>query len=258
VHEEAVDRRPARDGEAVGEHRPVAGIDVLRVRRAESGEHAEGPSGDCGRHVGVAQEVAQGRLHGRAEPGVAAPHRVEADRLDRGLIVALSATSARPTMLTRRPSSSWSGQVSSSTIHGMSRSSLPSCTSQPRPATNGRPGSGPSPTVRRSRSPIHLPFARKTRSAAMIPWSVSTPSTAPYSASGNARLLALVEVQHDVADRYVRILLASFDYRDRSQREHRDLLDAARGGRVEAAVAVLRRHLREGMETLVAALGAQR
>jgi DNA-binding GntR family transcriptional regulator len=92
----------------------------------------------------------------------------------------------------------------------------------------------------------------------MIPWSVSTPSTAPYSASGNARLLALVEVQHDVADRYVRILLASFDYRDRSQREHRDLLDAARGGRVEAAVAVLRRHLREGMETLVAALGAQR
>lgn len=76
-----------------------------------------------------------------------------------------------------------------------------------------------------------------------------------YSASGNARLLGLIEAHHNAADRYVRILLSNLDYRHRSQSEHRDLLAAARRGDVEAAVAALRRHLVEGMETLVTALG---
>lgn len=73
------------------------------------------------------------------------------------------------------------------------------------------------------------------------------------SACGNARLVALIEAHHNAADRYVRILLSNFDYRGRSQSEHRDLLAACRRGDVEAAVGVLQKHLSEGMETLAEA-----
>ena len=90
-----------------------------------------------------------------------------------------SAISASPSSDILLPSSSWSGQVNSSTIQGRSKSSLPSWISQPRPAVNGRAGKGPSPTVRRSMSAIPSPLAMKTRSAAMIPWSVRTPWTLP-------------------------------------------------------------------------------
>ncbi|MBN9216346.1 MAG: GntR family transcriptional regulator [Mesorhizobium sp.] len=75
-----------------------------------------------------------------------------------------------------------------------------------------------------------------------------------YDACGNRRLLGLIEAHHNAADRYVRILLSNLDYRGRSQNEHRDLLAACRRRDAEKAVSILRRHLREGSETLVNAI----
>ncbi len=72
-----------------------------------------------------------------------------------------------------------------------------------------------------------------------------------YRPCGNARLISLIEAQHNAADRYVRILLSILDYRARSQVEHRALLAACQSGNVEEGVDLLRRHLREGSETLV-------
>jgi DNA-binding GntR family transcriptional regulator len=75
-----------------------------------------------------------------------------------------------------------------------------------------------------------------------------------YGACGNGRLLALIEAQHNAADRYVRILLSSLDYRARSQSEHRKLLAACRKGDEIQSLKWLARHLREGSETLVASI----
>lgn len=72
-----------------------------------------------------------------------------------------------------------------------------------------------------------------------------------YGACGNARLLGLIEAQHAAADRYVRLILSNLDYRDRSQAEHRAILDACRARDIEAAVTGLATHLREGSERLV-------
>lgn len=72
-----------------------------------------------------------------------------------------------------------------------------------------------------------------------------------YSACGNARLLGLIEAQHNAADRYVRILLSNFDYRSRSQLEHREILTYCRERDGEQAISWLRTHLRDGSRTLV-------
>ena len=74
-----------------------------------------------------------------------------------------------------------------------------------------------------------------------------------YSACGNARLLALIEAHHNAADRYVRMLLSSLDYRGVSQAEHRELLAACRKRDTAEAVRVLKKHLCDGMETLAKA-----
>src|SRR5579863_1559271 len=72
-----------------------------------------------------------------------------------------------------------------------------------------------------------------------------------YGACGNARLLGLIEAQHNSADRYVRILLSNLDYRARSQSEHRKILAACRARDEERAAIWLRKHLQEGGKTLV-------
>lgn len=74
-----------------------------------------------------------------------------------------------------------------------------------------------------------------------------------YDACGNQRLLSLIEAHHNASDRYVRILLSNLNYRNRSQAEHRELIAACRGRDVKEAVAVLKKHLGEGRETLAAA-----
>jgi len=72
-----------------------------------------------------------------------------------------------------------------------------------------------------------------------------------YGPCGNARLLDLIEAQHNAADRYVRILLSNLDYRARSQAEHRKLLAACRKRDEDQALMWLTKHLREGSKTLV-------
>jgi DNA-binding GntR family transcriptional regulator len=72
-----------------------------------------------------------------------------------------------------------------------------------------------------------------------------------YAACGNARLLNLIDAQHNAADRYVRILLSNLDYRVRSQAEHRKLLNACKRKDMDQALMRLSRHLREGSKTLV-------
>jgi DNA-binding GntR family transcriptional regulator len=72
-----------------------------------------------------------------------------------------------------------------------------------------------------------------------------------YRPCGNERLTSLIEAQHNAADRYVRVLLSSLDYRAQSQAEHRALLAACQRGKKKEGVNCLIRHLREGSETLV-------
>jgi len=72
-----------------------------------------------------------------------------------------------------------------------------------------------------------------------------------YGACGNARLLGLIEAQHNAADRYVRVLLSNLDYRARSQAEHRKLLAACRRRNADQATSWLARHLGDGSKALV-------
>lgn len=75
-----------------------------------------------------------------------------------------------------------------------------------------------------------------------------------YSQCGNRRLLDLIDAHHAAADRYVRALLSDLDYHGRSQSDHRAMLSACQRGDAEGAVAALRSHLREGSQTLAAAV----
>lgn len=71
-----------------------------------------------------------------------------------------------------------------------------------------------------------------------------------YGACQNERLIGLIATHHDAADRYVRVLLSSLDYEQQSQEEHRALLKACRDRNIDAASAVLQRHLLEGSRKL--------
>ena len=52
----------------------------------------------------------------------------------------------------------------------------------------------------------------------------------------------------------MRALLSDPDYQGRSQSEHRAMLSACERGDADGAVTVLRAHLREGSQTLAAAV----
>jgi len=75
-----------------------------------------------------------------------------------------------------------------------------------------------------------------------------------YRPCGNARLIDLIDAQHRAADRYVRVLLANLDYRNRSQHEHRKLLAACRKGAEEKGLSWLSRHLSDGSARLIASI----
>jgi DNA-binding GntR family transcriptional regulator len=77
-----------------------------------------------------------------------------------------------------------------------------------------------------------------------------------YSTCGNARLLGLIEAQHNICDRYVRVLLSNLDYRARSQDEHRKLLVACQAGKEVAGLKCLTQHLRDGSSSLVQSVSA--
>lgn len=75
--------------------------------------------------------------------------------------------------------------------------------------------------------------------------------TTLYAPCGRPRLLAHIAGLVDVANRYLTFTAGSLDYRDRSHREHRDLLAACRRRDEAAASDLLARHITEAGETLL-------
>lgn len=75
-----------------------------------------------------------------------------------------------------------------------------------------------------------------------------------YGQCQNDRLLSLIRVQHNAADRYVSTLLSHLQYQGRSQEEHRELLAACEKADVRKATGILREHLQQGRKTLVTAV----
>ncbi|WP_242662144.1 GntR family transcriptional regulator [Teichococcus deserti] len=71
-----------------------------------------------------------------------------------------------------------------------------------------------------------------------------------YAAAGHARMLQLVEQELSAFDRYLRFHLAAHGRGEMAQHDHRAMLDAADRGDVEAAVAVLERHLDQAAATI--------
>jgi DNA-binding GntR family transcriptional regulator len=69
-----------------------------------------------------------------------------------------------------------------------------------------------------------------------------------YARAGRPKLLALVEQQLAVADRYVRFILAAKGREQMSQKDHRSMLEAAMARDVEGAVRILDDHMRAAAE----------
>jgi len=70
------------------------------------------------------------------------------------------------------------------------------------------------------------------------------------SRAGHPRLLMLVEQHLAIADRYVRFLVAARGHQELSQDDHSDLLAACRAQDIEAACAIVTRHILEGNQSL--------
>ncbi|WP_246793056.1 GntR family transcriptional regulator [Burkholderia perseverans] len=75
-----------------------------------------------------------------------------------------------------------------------------------------------------------------------------------YAPCGMPRLLADIERLHEARLRYMYATAAVIDWHDKSEQEHRGLVDAVRRGDVEAACSILARHIEDAGEILVAAV----
>lgn len=62
---------------------------------------------------------------------------------------------------------------------------------------------------------------------------------------GRPQLLALIRQLNNRVDRYIRLLVALADYRNRAQREHRAILAAIDVGNAEAATSLLKQHIED-------------
>ena len=71
-----------------------------------------------------------------------------------------------------------------------------------------------------------------------------------YAPAGRARLVAMIDSLHSQGERYLRLKLEVPPYKRRSDDEHRQILDALRGGEVERAVQILEPHLLQTGEML--------
>ncbi|WP_461426092.1 GntR family transcriptional regulator [Gymnodinialimonas sp.] len=72
-----------------------------------------------------------------------------------------------------------------------------------------------------------------------------------YRPSGRARLLSHVEMLYNATDRYVSMLKAGPDLRDKSNAEHRELLTHCLARDTDAAEACIRRHITDARDALV-------
>jgi DNA-binding GntR family transcriptional regulator len=79
-----------------------------------------------------------------------------------------------------------------------------------------------------------------------------------YSQSGRPRSLALVSTLLRESDRHTRMQLSYTDGRARAQEEHAELLRLCESGRIREACALLRTHIENAGEALVAFLATRR
>ena len=79
-----------------------------------------------------------------------------------------------------------------------------------------------------------------------------------YQPSGRTRLLDLLGTLHLNVDRYLRFELSALSYKERSQSEHRAILDACRQREMDEAVRLLEDHIRVAGDQLVEHLGGGR
>jgi DNA-binding GntR family transcriptional regulator len=79
-----------------------------------------------------------------------------------------------------------------------------------------------------------------------------------YKPSGLQRSLQIAHTLHNQADRYVRLQLVLSQGIARASREHRELIELSRRGKVAAAVALLKRHIQHAGEELIMFLKRKR
>jgi DNA-binding GntR family transcriptional regulator len=72
-----------------------------------------------------------------------------------------------------------------------------------------------------------------------------------YRAASRPRLLSMIRTLHVNVDRYVRLQMQELNYRDRSQAEHYQLLNACRQRDSSAAIQILQQHIGQAAEQLV-------
>ena len=71
-----------------------------------------------------------------------------------------------------------------------------------------------------------------------------------YHAANRPKLLSLIQNLHNNVERYMRLYLATLHYQEKSQAEHRLLLDACGKGDVKAAQKILRKHMTDAKKNL--------
>jgi DNA-binding GntR family transcriptional regulator len=72
-----------------------------------------------------------------------------------------------------------------------------------------------------------------------------------YRAANRPRLLSMIRTLYVNVDRYIRLQMQELNYRDRSQAEHYQLLNACRQQDIPAAVQILQQHIGQAAEQLV-------
>ncbi|CAG8867952.1 HTH-type transcriptional repressor RspR [Pseudomonas fluorescens] len=71
------------------------------------------------------------------------------------------------------------------------------------------------------------------------------------------RLHSLIKSLHDSVDRHLRFLLTNLNYHQKSQKDHRDIVQALRSGDREAAEKLLETHLSQGRDAIVSFLDSR-
>jgi len=71
-----------------------------------------------------------------------------------------------------------------------------------------------------------------------------------YHAANRPKLLLLIQNMHNNVERYMRLYLSTLHYQEKSQKEHRLLLDACAKKDVKTAQKLLRKHMTDAKKNL--------